>query len=285
MAYITKGNANKILRQIDISSLPTDFPKLKGEIYKKKISIFSNNEINRLLLRKELLRNPDGFFKLYCKIEKRPDTYRYIHEGGSPAYHESPDCIRLTSDFTAYEIPLIIQERGKNEVVKFRIWFSQNRDIFENDNNKFTESMQNYFRITDDIKPVEYKNSGIEIFENLDLSGLEDKIDDLLKSVTNFIIESNTEIREIIMRYGKRTFLAYTKHEITDNDTALNDKDLRKFLEDYSQKFKIPIEKYLSEYYRVYFNPDLQFEGPLLEEVGFKKCSLCCITNVLLTDD
>ena len=44
----------------------------------------------------------------------------------------------------------------------------------------------------------------------------------------------------------------------------------RAFFEDSDKRFKRPLKKLLSSYYRVRYNPDLAFDGYLLERLGFR---------------
>ena len=39
--------------------------------------------------------------------------------------------------------------------------------------------------------------------------------------------------------------------------------------------FKKPIKTLLEQYYRVKYNPDLSFEGQLLDRLNFRACSVC----------
>lgn len=275
MSYITRGNVSKIITQINIDSLPVNFADSKGKVYKKEIWFFNNLERNRLLVRKELHRNPSSFIEFYNKIGKRPDTYKYIYEGGTPAFHSTLDCDRLTSNFTAYEVPFQIQEKGPKAVSQFRLWFSQNKELFDKNLEAFYGKMVAAFGIDEPIKPVNYENSGIELKENINLAELEGMINDLLWEASRFIVRSTELEQKVIKRFGKLSYLAYTKREIELNDTDLSDDQLKELLKVFSEKFKKPIIKYLEEYYKVYFNPELKFEGHLLEAIGFKKCSHC----------
>ena len=275
MSYLTKGNVSKIIVQVDISNLPANFADMKGNVYKREIWFLSNMERNKLLLRKELQRNPTAFIEFYKKLQKKPDSYRYIHEGGTPAFHSRLDCERLISDFTAFEIPLPIQERGADAVTRFRAWFNQNKELFESNPEAFYGRMVAAFGINEVIKQVRYDNSGVEFRENLNLAELEDVINDLIMQASKFIVNISPLEQTVIKRFGKLTFLAYTKREIANNDTGFSDEQLKEFLKKFADDYKVPITKCLEEYYRVYFNPELKFNGALLEELGFKRCSSC----------
>ena len=53
MAFITKANAVKILRKINLN----DIPDISGKVYKKPIYFLSKSETKNLLLLQSLLKN------------------------------------------------------------------------------------------------------------------------------------------------------------------------------------------------------------------------------------
>ncbi|WP_255077172.1 hypothetical protein [Lacihabitans sp. CCS-44] len=55
MAYITKSNANRILRKIDLSKIG----EVEGDIYKKPIYFLGKSEVKYLLLMQSLLKDPE----------------------------------------------------------------------------------------------------------------------------------------------------------------------------------------------------------------------------------
>jgi hypothetical protein len=280
MPYITKGNVSKIISHIDSKKLPIDFGVTRGNVYKKAITFFSVVEQNNLLLRKEFYRKPNAILDLdiYKKIEKKEDTYTYTYEGGTPAYHSTLDCPRLNSNFDSYEIPHEIKERGRAEVIRFRLFFAQNKELLERNSGAFYGKMTAAFAPCSELKPVDYQNSGPELIEINDLSELEATINKLLLEAEKEYWNSKPEKRLMMNQFMRLTFLAfppYNQKAIQYNETGFSDTEIRGFLEHFSKTYKIPITKYLKDYYRVFFNPDLAFEGELLEVLAFKKCSHC----------
>ncbi len=79
----------------------------------------------------------------------------------------------------------------------------------------------------------------------------------------------------MIRRFEKKTFLAYKEEAIRNNDTRYSDDAIKGFLKKYDEHFKKPVTELLIEYYKVQYNPELKFEGYLLEMLGFKACSAC----------
>lgn len=285
MPYLTKSNSLRIIAQIDLKKNIA----INGELYKKPIYLFSEYERNKLLALQELFRNSDKFLVEIYKPIKATDQLRYIYEGGKPAYHASPDCERLNSNFRNFEIPTDIRERGQDEVIRFREWFKKHQYLLDNEKfDVFSANLYSAFNVEIDLKAIDYLNSGIVEKENLNLVELEQKIDQLISQIAKYFNESTDEIKNIIKRFGRRTFLAYTNKDIKDNDTNLTDENLKKFLKKYDVDFKVPISDLLVEYYRVKYNPDLKFEGDLLEKLGFKPCASCYTIEenlVELTDE
>lgn len=127
-------------------------------------------------------------------------------------------------------------------------------------------------------KSIEHSNSGVEIKDNYSLEELEKKIDSLLIAAGKYFNE-NPKLQDIIRRYQKWTFLGYVNEKIQNNNTFLNDKELKSFLKDYDVSFKMPTKTLLEEYYKVKFNPQMEFKDTLLEQLGFKPCSSCYNIN------
>ncbi|WP_462222185.1 hypothetical protein, partial [Ferruginibacter sp.] len=48
-----------------------------------------------------------------------------------------------------------------------------------------------------------------------------------------------------------------------------------KILKDFYDNVQMPTFEFLKQYYMVYFNPELKFEGRLLEQLGLKTCLKC----------
>jgi hypothetical protein len=270
MAFLTKSNSLKIISRIDFRQIGN----LQGQVYKNPIYCFSQWEENNLLGLKGLLKDPEKFINEYYKPISVVDNLRYVYEGSRPAYHSKPDCDRLNSNFKNFEIPEEIRERGRTEVIIFRKWFKENAYLLEKPE-VFVMRLQAAFGVLINPKAIDYENSGIEEKANLDLKQLEERIDQFISLAGRYYNESQPDKKEILRRFQKYTFLAYSRKEIYNNDTGLNDDELKEFLRQYDKSFKMPIKDLLIEYYRVQHNPELKFEGSLLEQLGFRPCSAC----------
>lgn len=289
MAYITKANAVRILRKINLN----DIPDIEGEVYKKPIYFLSKSETKYLLLMQSLLKEPEKFaIEVYHPVVNK-DTFQYVFESGQPpSYHSNKNCERLTSNFKNFVIPSEIKERvrerakneGKNEqeivelekqqVEVFRAWFNKNFELFNADPEEFLKKLDIRWNIKRNVREIERDNSGVKTIDNLNLSELEAEIDKIISEAGRYFV-NNKDKQRLIRRFQKLTILAYRKGKIDINETELSDDELEKFLLEYDTKFKKPIKELLVQYYRVKYNQDLSFEGPLLERLNFRACSVC----------
>ncbi|RYE04938.1 MAG: hypothetical protein EOP33_08105 [Rickettsiaceae bacterium] len=278
LCYLTKNNVKKILPNIDYNNFFSS-----EQVYKTPIFFFSKKEEKTLLGFKEFLINPQSFISRFYKPVDFTDHYQYLYEGNKPAYHASSDCIRLASDFTNIVIPKTIRDKGTDEVVRFRKWYTNYLNEADKEKRRriaddavFRQKLLMEFGINyTDLNDIQYDNSGVENFTNISLPDLEKRIDTIIRESKFYFINSTPEEKEIIKKYQKATSLGYLSIEIQNNDTGMTDDSLKSFLRTYDTKFKKPIKNLLLEYYRVQHNPSLKFEGSLLEQLNFKPCSSC----------
>lgn len=276
MAYITVSNSKKLIRKLDEVKLDS----VAEAIYKKDIYFFSRRESANLKGIRELFRDLDGFLLNYYHPIVVVDTYRFVFPESQPAYHKDGTCGRLNSNFRNIEVPAAVRERGTDEVIKFRNWYNR-REFNEDDVKDYIYKLQLAFPYVGKINPnaIDYANSGVELKKNYSLIELENEIDDILTKADKYFDE-NPNIRDIIYRYQKLTFLGYIDGALKNNHSGLNDEQLKAFLRSYEQTFKTPVKERLIEYYRIKFNPEMEFEGTLLEKLGFRACNNCLIPQV-----
>lgn len=271
MAYITLANTNKIIHETDLNI------DIKGEIYRIPIYFFSRYEINALLAIRELLEHPEHFFTHTYKPYKPVDTFRYVYEGKAPSYHQKSDCPRLQSNFKNFEIPQQIVDRGTAEVIKFRKWFEENKQLLERPD-VFAFRLQAAFDVQTNPQAINYENSGYNELENEDLGELEKKIDGLIKAAGRYYYKDDKH-KEILKAFSKKSFYAHRTGPIEENRTGFSDQEVRLLLKEYEEQFKKPLKRMLITYYRLKFNPDIQMEGHFLEALGFKPCGHCTKEN------
>jgi len=234
---------------------------------------------------KEFIMNPEKLLEIILKndtiigygVYKKinvVDNYEYVYEGKKPCYHKSFECERLNSKFKNFKIPNEIKQMGIQKIEEFRRWFSDIEDLYFEDKSKFNYRLRMKFGISVNVEAVAYNNSGIHEIENLDLTSIEERINKALKQAGRYYYacDKNTII---LKRYSSRTFLWKEKYPLLDNNTGYSDEDVRNFLRNYEQEFKAPIKLMLQNYYRLKFNPELEIDGKLLEQLGFRPCNHC----------
>ena len=273
--YITNSNAHRILKQIDYDKLPDDN---KVAIYTKPIYFLAPWEIKKLRVTKILFENFETFVKEYYQPLENEDTLTYVFEGGQSAYHSSNTCERLNSNYTNFKIPQSIRDKGEEEVKKFRKWFYNYKPLLDMQEGKdmFYSQLFKTFGVEEVEKTSSTSNSGTSIKKNYDLKELEQTIDDYIRREYEYVKNPNTPEKDILLSFRKLTYLAYNKKPIKNNNTKFSDDEVKDFLRAYDINYKKPIMELLVEYYRVKNNPNLVFEGKLLEQLGFKPCSYCC---------
>ena len=137
--YITKANASKIIRKINLENVPSDgllYRDIVKEYFGDQI-VFSDeallereNVLNKLFNIKErkflfsyrlFMENPQFFMdEIYENYPIKEDTYTWIYEDDkSPAFHIDPSCPLLNSDFKNFLIPASIRYKGISEKKKY----------------------------------------------------------------------------------------------------------------------------------------------------------------------
>lgn len=281
-AFITKRNLHSILKKVDYNKIEI----FDEGIYYKKIFILGTREKKELLGLKLLLEDINKFTIEYYDEYITYDKYEFVYEGIKPAYHCIINCNKLTAKYNNFKIPEIIKKRAiekggeqlmKKEVERFRKWFEKNKSILEENPQLFLNRLSATWFVDIPIQKVEVANSGIKYFENLNLEELVNKIDNLLRSASKMYNESPDEKQKILKRYGTAAYY-FSKAGIKIDEEylgVLSENQVKDFLKDYEQKIKIPLRNALKDYLRVKINPNLTFEGHLLEKLNFKPCSLC----------
>lgn len=276
MVYITNANANLIKDHL------INPPINANDLYKKEIVFLSDKEKEYLLRYRFLCEHVENISEFYEKISPKTDKYTYVFESKNsvPVYHKNKYCPKLNADFINYKIPDLIKDQWEDSVNKYRAFFKEHQELLEKDPDLFLMRVNNQFNVDYQSTGVIYLNTWVEDFDNISLTELESKIDFLIEDEAK--IYNNPEVKdpvkEALRRYRLRSFLYKPWKEITDNDveeSGVSNELLKKLLKKYEEKYKIPLKRYLQEYYRIRFNPDLKFEWTLLDQIWFKKCKHC----------
>ncbi len=272
MPYITQFNALRMLGSFE----EIDF--VTGEIYDIPIYVFNKFELKQLSAARALFEDREFLDGKMYKTIIPEDRHKYVFDGSKPRYHFNLECERLAQDFFNFEIPEEIKERGISEINRFRIWFKENKDLLEKPD-IFNMRIAAAFGLKNQIKHVNYDNSGSSEIENLDLCQVKDNINNLLGQIDSYYQTANARKKYVIAKYKKLTYLAYKSDPLLDNDTGYSDTAVKNFLKVYDKTFKVPLKKLLIDYYRTLYNKDLKFLGNLLDALGFLPC-LTCYNNI-----
>ena len=273
-AYITNSNSKQIVYNLDTSNINTD-----DEIFHIDFDWFSQYEIRGLLAFKMLFQNPDEFFKQYRK-KKTYDRKEYVYEGQAPAHHNSPNCDRILSSFHNYKLPEEIKKKGEDAIIEFRNWFKEHSYLMEDKMDLFLDRLRWKFKLESRPEVVDYKNSGVEIIQNLNLNELEREIEKKIKSANDFYTSSG-KIQTILDHFGAFAFIHKNRQPPRENSTNYSNEEIWGVLKEFDEEFKTPIIFLLREYYKIKYNPELEFEGYLLEQLGFEPCRQCYDYNYL----
>jgi len=273
MAYITNSNLKRIIGKIDLTK-----SKLEGTLFRRPIYFLSRFETQELLATKEFFLDPSKFVNEYYKklIVKRDS--QMIFNKKTTSYHSDSDCVRLNSDYSNYKIPDEILQRGDVVVEQFRLWFIQNIYLLESGEQAKVQALQERCRLKFGLKElpllVHYENSGATCLTNNSLLEVEANIIDLLKAAGRHYY-SSPKTNKILRRFSKCTFLISRDQPIYGNDTGYSEEEVREELKYYFENFKKPVIDQLKQWYRIQYNPDLNFDDNLLDQLGFEPCKGC----------
>lgn len=262
MAYITKAKAQGLLynvRKGDIEGLDS------SDLYKVSLdNILAPNERFWLAKAREIFRNFDVFIdEIYIANKTKEDSFTLVYEGGSPCFHYDIACGVMHSDYNNATIPDEIIKRGKVAVIKFRHWFAENEQLRKANGVQFIARMKTNFNLPDpNLKFFEAPNSGIEDFNNENLESIENKIDSIINATYDFFDVLYERQKIIILQYGHRGDVILPCN--SDNKLLL-----------IWHRFKSDLKNMMLIYFRVKFNPDLNFSLTLLEQLGFRQCQKC----------
>ncbi|MBB1351222.1 MULTISPECIES: hypothetical protein [unclassified Pseudoalteromonas] len=256
--YVTKSNSSKIATYSSIKGRAEDFENL----YDSSLSfLLSTPELNLLYIYKETVSNPEHIFQAYKKWES-VDTKKYVWEGGTPAFHSTYECERLHSQYVNLEIPVEIQSRGDLEVEKFRRFVKANYSLMDDNESLFLKRLEAQFFLRNPPKSVRAVNSGLTTVKNLDLNELKHEIDKLIKSAQAFK-GTDQHVFNLIENKG------YGTHKV--KEAKILGHPLNTW-----HNYKIDLKESLKQYFLIRFNPELQFDKTLLQQIGFMPCGNCC---------
>jgi hypothetical protein len=276
MAYITIANAMRIVRDCEPGRLST----IAEELYHKKIEIFSRQDYARLLGVKSLFRNAERFVKQYyvCCEANCSSNMVYDHVQ-LPAYHSSARCENLLSDFENFVIPPEVELRGEHEVQRYRTYFQALRMRLGDREDLLKMRLSAEFSLAlGTLGKVIYGNSGSLSINNVSVSGLESQIDSHLLYAESFCRSSDMNSM-LVRRYGKLAGWLKRQPTIRSIPDGMTEAQVRRFCVEYDANYRQPLKRMLMTYFKIKYNPDLDFDGDLLEGLGFRHCRKCFLAR------
>lgn len=264
MAYITESNLKKLLLDIDTQKInPNNIP-ISFDVALSRI--LSQPELRWLEGFRMLCMDPSFILdEKFHVVKPKYDTKTWASERDNekPAYHHSDSCERLNSDYINFKIPVEIIARGEKEIERFRKWFQENRGLLCENEKSFILHLKIAFRLHNAPKEggVIVHNSGISDFDNANLDSLKIKMNKILNEAESFR-NTSPEIKNEISRFGYATH----KHPAVKNPNS----NIYRW-----HGYKSSLKSLLITYFRVKFNPECEFEGLLLDQLGFQPCSAC----------
>ena len=288
MAYITNFNFRRILQGIRINDEDVGCTRdvfdglIKNDSF--WVDIFNKFEKRSLLFFMECMMDPNIIKNLqsFKGIGQREDTYTYVYEIQQPCYHLNPECEYLHSSYENYYIPKEIREKGSDTVIEYRSWFNENRELFEKKlEKKDFETLEYRIKMKFDVKVEEKElekavsraNSGVGVMYN-NLDEIKVAIKDMVDKMIDYENQS-PRYKTILYHYRKRAYLGTKDEPIEGIKMSYSSDDIKFVLREFEENYKAPLTELLQTYYRIKYNPDLEFEQSVLEKLGFRKCSFC----------
>lgn len=270
MSFITNANCKSLLSDIDLGKLgcvPTD------DLYPRNLGIFSAHEKHWLAAAAMLFGDLQDFLQYaYRKRSPSADDLSLVYAAKAPAFHGQLQCACLTADYRNFLIPDQVKVRGEAAVAEFRRWFQENKSLFDQDQDRFLARMSMRFRLqnTAGLKELMANNSGVARQANPKLEALCEEIDELIDEA-EAIRHGGDRKAAVIRMMGHRAHLSHEDAYVT------------RVLSEW-RALKARIKALLIVYFRVTLNPELTFDGRLLEQLGFSPCP-ACHDESLLHDD
>lgn len=137
-------------------------------------------------------------------------------------------------------------------------------------NNKFNVNLTQQ-----DLNFIDLENSGSQITRDYSLEELESNI---LRFAAEYA-DMCRQYPDVFPKFTLRAFLTKKPEKITfiPKDYYMHNRadEFIEILSSFYNNIQMPTYELLKEYYMIYFNPELKFEGKLLEQLGLKTCNFC----------
>lgn len=266
-SFITAFNSKRILKRFDIKG-----SVLNDLITEIEFKWFHEFEVKHLLALKSLYSNIDKFLVTYKKIENQ-DTLTYFEEGNKPAYHKSIACQRLNSSFNNFEFTKEMKIKGIE--MQVREWYKEQKKIYNIEIEKNREIIISNcllkFKLTEVPLFVNFNNGGYEEIKNYTLEEIKNRLNNVIKNANYYYKNAEKNVQDIIDEFGIKVYL---ENYVIKGIEAVP-VDFHEVIIDFVRNYKSKVAYWLSEYYRITFNKNIEFDSKILEKIGFHECSNC----------
>lgn len=184
-----------------------------------------------------------------------------------------------------------IVETWKHQNIKiFREWFKENQFLIENNEKEFTKKFNEKWWLPNEFKePDIYDNSWITSLENLTFEELEEKLENEISIITDYIEWLNTKEKIIINVLWKQFFRlkwldeeyfwkeVWKIHKVNIENfyKDYSFSDLYDFLKNFDESYVYKLLPILKKYINIKINPNFDFTTSFLENLGLKCCNEC----------
>ncbi len=277
LVYITQHTSFCIIKRMDLDKQEILLQQIMtGDLYTRPLYLFSQKDLLKLYALRAFFQDPEKFIICYYKRAPEggldPDL---VFPEKAPAYHLRTDCKFLHQNYFNVRIPEQIKMKGDAAKEAFREFFRQYADDYEKNRERFNVRLSGRFNMrVQELENVNRPNSGVAEHGNEDLDKIGRKIDRLLDDITSYW-SSSAKTARILNDFQLYSGLGYSDKPLDSNYTGFSDKEVKALLMEYSSKYKDKLRSLLQTWLRVKFNPDLQFQGKLMDQLGVKKCKNC----------
>jgi hypothetical protein len=284
MVYITKSTLNQIMNKVDEEEIKNQLNNIDiVKIGNNSFDYLNKFQVKQILLYKYLSENI-GEIHTFKKVEKKVDENRYLIKTTTPKYHLFSDCEYLKSNFENMLIPRAIFDKGEETIEKYRDYMKTEFGDFEPKKYKdqldlIVSRINNKFQVEvfkGELAILEADNKGSTQINNLSLVELEEKAIKFMNEYENLC----KTYPDIFPQYTMKSFLSVSNPEELKFIPARYFKEGKKdeflnILRNFYTNIQTATFDILKLYFTVYYNPDLKFDGDLLEELGLKPCNSC----------
>lgn len=238
--------------------------------------LFARWDVEDLLLFKAFCKDTElAVGRFYRVLPKPQDSYMYVQPEKAPSYHDDPDCPGLHAEFERVLIPKEIREQGIEKVIEFRQWWRDHEYLRTSKPDLFVFELNLKFNLQIRSFEIEEKgNSGVKEIENCSLEKINESIDGKFKELFSWAKDEKKRL-DIFIRFAYLSYLGAAKdRHIAYNPTKYTEEEIKEVLRQVHPK-KLEIIKDLQNLYVKTYNPNLQFDNTLLEQLGFEACGYC----------